>query len=382
MSRPLQGCRVLDLGIITAGAATSALLADLGAEVIKVESPGYRDPFRKWVGPRADTGEDSPFFRFTNRGKQGISIDLKRDEGREVFLRLVRCSDIVVENFRRGVMEQLGVDYPVLRGVRPEIILASLSSHGESGPDKDRVSFGTTLEAMAGLAWETGYADDIPVVTGRDLNYPDQVVALFAAGMVLTAWLARQRGHGGAHLDLSQRELTSFLLGERFVEGGTAERRGNADELHALQECFSCRDGRWLALSVLEHQCEQLAVLAGGDVALTLADRVVRWVGAHEADEAVRVLRGAGLACALVLDAGEAMAQRGRLWQDALAPLPDGTLAKGFPFQFEDRPMQLDGEAPTIGRDTAEVLQRVAGYTAAEVEALARTGVIECAGTP
>ena len=382
MSRPLQGCRVLDLGIITAGAATSALLADLGAEVIKVESPGYRDPFRKWIGPRADAGEDSPFFRFTNRGKQGVSIDLKRPEGRDVFLRLVERSDIVVENFRRGVMAQLGVDYPVLRRARPEIILASLSSHGESGPDKDRVSFGTTLEAMAGLAWETGYAGDVPVVTGRDLNYPDQVVALFAAGMVLTAWLARQRGNGGVHLDLSQRELTSFLLGERFVQRGAGERAGNADDLYALQECFVGRDGRWLALSVSQYRRERLAALVGGAVTQTLDERVAQWVGARDRDDAVSSLCDSGLACAPVLDASEAMAQRGTLWRHALVSLSDGSLAKGFPFQFDEQPMRLQGDAPTIGRDTAEVLQRVAGYSADEVEILARQGVIECGATP
>jgi crotonobetainyl-CoA:carnitine CoA-transferase CaiB-like acyl-CoA transferase len=247
MTGPLAGCRVLDLGIITAGAATSAMLADLGAEVIKVESPGYHDPFRRWSGPGA--AGDSPFFRFTNRNKQGIGIDIKRPEGRAVFMRLVARSDVVVENFRRGVLGKLGIDYPQLRAVRPSIILASLSSHGEFGPDADRVSFGTTLEAMSGLAAETGYAGGTPTVSGRDLNYPDQVVAIFAAGMVVTAWHAAQGGEG-VHLDLSQRELTSFLLGERFVQGASGEPRGNADPLYALQDCFAVRDGEWIAVSV------------------------------------------------------------------------------------------------------------------------------------
>ena len=263
MSAPLKGCRVLDLGIITAGAATSALLADLGAEVIKIESPSYRDPFRGWSG--SDQPEDERgFFRFTNRNKVGASIELKRPEGREAFLRLVAQSDIVLENFRRGVMARLRLDYAQLRAVRPDIILASISSQGETGPDTNYVSFGTTLEAMAGLSWLTGYADGEPVPSGRDLNYPDQVVAIFAAGMVVTAWRHRCRTGEGAHLDLSQRELTSFLVGEAFAATPTQSARiGNADPSFALQECFRASDGIWVALSVLPGQVASLDRLIG-----------------------------------------------------------------------------------------------------------------------
>jgi len=119
--KPLAGCRVLDLGIITAGAATAAVLADFGAEVIKVESPSYRDPFRRWLSNRPDDAVEDlpPFFRATNRGKAGLSVDLKHPRGREVFLRLVARSDIVVENFRRGVLAKLQLDYATLRATNP-----------------------------------------------------------------------------------------------------------------------------------------------------------------------------------------------------------------------------------------------------------------------
>jgi len=373
---PLAGCRVLDLGIITAGAATSAMLADLGAEVIKVESPGYHDPFRRWTGPGG--AGDSPFFRFTNRNKQGVSIDIKRPEGRAVFMRLVARSDVVVENFRRGVLGKLGIDYPQLRAVRPSIILASLSSHGEFGPDADRVSFGTTLEAMSGLAAETGYAGGPPMVSGRDLNYPDQVAAIFAAGMVVTAWYAAQGGQG-VHLDLSQRELTSFLLGERFVQGASGERRGNADPLYALQDCFPTRDGGWIAVSVEHGQVSALASMVENSPQGSLPERFSRWTATRTADDAVEKLAAIGVAAAPVRDGRAAAHERGIAWWDAVASLPDGSLAKGFPFQFEDAPMRLTRPAPGMGRDTAQVLQDVGGYTPHEIAALQRDGVIECA---
>src|SRR4029077_20341506 len=136
----------------------SAILADLGADVIKIESPIYQDPFRRWDGEQLDGGhpELPPFFRMTNRGKRNLGLNLKTKEGRDVFLRLVRSSDVVVENFRRGVLEDLGLGYEALTAENPDIILASISSQGEDGPDSAYVSFGSTLEAMAGLAAITG----------------------------------------------------------------------------------------------------------------------------------------------------------------------------------------------------------------------------------
>ncbi|KQP19266.1 CaiB/BaiF CoA-transferase family protein [Pseudorhodoferax sp. Leaf265] len=376
MTGPLSGCRVLDLGIITAGAATSAMLADLGAEVIKVESPGYHDPFRRWSGPGG--GDDSPFFRFTNRNKAGIGIDIKRPEGRAVFMRLVAGSDVVVENFRRGVLATLGIDYPQLRAVRPSIILASLSSHGEFGPDANRVSFGTTLEAMSGLAAETGYPGGKPTVSGRDLNYPDQVVAIFATGMVVTAWHAAQHG-AGVHLDLSQRELTSFLLGERFVQGASGQPRGNADPLYALQNCYVSSDQAWVAVSVEQRQLPLLAGLVAESEVGRVEEGLARWMVTRTAAEAVKALAALCIAAARVRDGSAAAQGRGISWCDAIGNLPDGSLAKGFPFQFEDEPMQLTRPAPSIGQDTARVLQELGGYTQQEIAALRKDGVIECA---
>jgi len=369
---PLSGCRVLDLGIITAGAATSALLADLGAEVIKIESPGYRDPFRAWQGNDGGVDSDLPtFFRYTNRNKTGASIDLKQPAGRDAFFRLVERSDVVVENFRRGVMTRLGIDYPALRAVNESLIFASLSSQGETGPEAAYVSYGTTLEAMAGLAWLTGYADGAPVVTGKDLNYPDQVVAIFAAGMITAAWLKHQRTGQGAHLDISQRELTAFLAGESFVSPPERPRRGNAEAGYALQDCFRAQDG-WVALSVLPEQLVALAP-AGPD-----RGALANWIGAMKRDEVVRALTAKGLAAASVLDGAEVLAGRGQSWHHALAEGPENRLAKGFPFQLRHAPLSILSDAPHIGAETGRVLGEIGGFSAEEVARLVAGGAAEC----
>ncbi|HTZ76533.1 MAG TPA: CoA transferase [Stellaceae bacterium] len=382
MSRPLAGCRVLDLGIITAGAATSALLADLGADVIKVESRSYRDPFRAWTSapPEGKPQGLAPFFRFTNRGKRGISLDLKQEAGRAAFLRLAARSDVVVENFRRGVLDRLGIGYGALKAANDRIILASISSQGETGPMADYVSFGSTLEAVAGLASITGYAAGAPVLSGKEVNLPDQNVAIFAAAMIATAWLARREGGDGAHLDLAQRELTSFMVGEAFAAEMPMPREGNARAPYALQECVRTADGLWLALSVTPDQTAALDWLIGHDGEASVRLSVLeRWCAAHPLAKCLKVLAAAGIAAAPALDGRGMLAARGGLWSRAIASHGEFGLLKGFPFQLDGAPLGVERDAPEIGADTAAVLAEVGGYGPAEIAALVSSGAAEIA---
>ena len=384
---PLKGCRVLDLGIITAGAATSALLADMGAEVIKVESPSYRDPFRQWPIGEVEHKADAmpPFFRSTNRNKAGISLDLKHPQGRAAFLRLVTKSDVVIENFRRGVMARLSLDYAQLKAANGDIVLASISSQGETGPDANHVSYGSTLEAVGGLAWNTGYVDGGPMVSGRDLNYPDQVAAIFSAGMIVTAWRSCRGGAGGVHLDISQRELTSFLCGESFIAAGAGiemPRLGNAEPPHRLQDCFRAADGAWVAVTLDEEDVaglDRLIDVAAGTTPLgaDLRASLSRFVAARDAEACVASLAASGIAAAKVLDGRALLSHRGRLWSAAMAEVGDGEFVKGFPFQLVESPLAIRRDAPVVGADTAEVLMRIGGYSQADIEALAAAGIIE-----
>ncbi len=387
MLKPLDGCRIIDFGIITAGAGTSALLADLGAEVIKVESPTYQDPFRAW--PFANgAGQDavSPFFRSNNRGKRAISIDLKRDEGREAVLRLVARSDVVLENFRRGVLDRLGLGATALRAANPDIILLSISSQGLTGPDAGQVSFGSTLEAVGGLAWVTGYEGGGPVVSGRDLNYPDQVVALFAAGAVLAAWLARKRGGRGAVLDVSQRELTSFMLGEKFLSVAAAPeigvRLGNSEPPFLLQDCFKASDGRWIAVSIGPDELPALEACLGNSAPVPgngLGKALGEWIGTGTQAERLAALSAAGIAAAPVRDGADIARPDPRFPAAGLLGTQDGALVKGYPFRLDEAMHAATGEAPAIGADTAEILRTIAGYDEDAIAGLEARGIIQCA---
>src|SRR5262249_28211773 len=257
MMRPLAGVRVLDFGLLTAGANTSAMLADLGAEVLKIEAGAYPDPFRV-VGKPDDEGgwgNRSPQVRFTNRNKRGLALNLKAPEGQRVIRALAAHCDVVVENFRRGVLDRAGLGYRELSAINPAIVFAAISSQGDTGPERMNVSFGSTLDATSGIASLTGYEGEEPRISGMDVNYPDQIVSLFPAGMVIPAILEARRSGKGAFLDFSQREVASFTLGEEIMAAAADPQRpqaprGNAQDGIAQQDTYRCRDGRWIAVTL------------------------------------------------------------------------------------------------------------------------------------
>jgi len=334
---PLSGIRVVDLGWLTAGAATSTLLYDLGASVIKVEGPGALDPFRRWEGadPASDWWNQSFFYNFTNRGKRSLCLDLKSARGREIILRLLHDADILVENFRRGVMASFGLAPSMLRARFNRLIIASISSQGETGPDRNMVSYGSTLEATGGLAALTGTGKN-PVVSGRDINYPDQVVCVFAAATILAALLERDRTGDGAYLDLSQRELTSFLLGEELIAaaaGNPSPRRGNQDpDLPA--QCLE-RDGDGWRVQ-------------GRNGRVPVRD-IARLVAAPEFARGTALLHG-----------------------------PDGKPSKGVPFRLGSCAISVRDTAHSLGADNRAVLLE-AGYDAQDIADLEAAGVIAAA---
>ncbi|MBX9775321.1 MAG: CoA transferase [Xanthobacteraceae bacterium] len=372
--RALTGFTVLDLGIMTAGAATSALLADAGARVIKIESERYPDPFRKWSGAGlTGRGSSAAAFDFTNRNKMGVSLDLKTQRGREAFLKLSKNADLVVENFRRGVLEKLGLGFEELRKQNPRIVLASLSSQGDVGPEAHYKSFGSTLEAMGGLAAITGYAGENPQVSGKSLNFPDQAVSIFAFGAIIAALLAAKRKGQGEHIDISQRELILYMVGEYIaaesVRHGSAVGelcRGNADASGRFQGCFRTAERRWVAITAPNETARnELASICGANSPgdsnsqRDLLAAVTTFVAQSRYEIVAEVFGKAGVSVTRVLAANEVLNNLKNAHWHAIMPGPAGGLVKGVPFLNRISPFCIERPAPKLGEHSDSILAEI-----------------------
>ena len=208
MSGPMEGVRVLDLSIALTGPYAAALLADQGADVIKVERPGSGD-IARWIG--VSVNGMSSLFLVCNRGKRSISVDLQQPEGVDIVQKLAAESDVVLQNFRPGVMDRLGLGYDDMASVNPDVIYASLSGFGTEGPNRDRAAYDTVMQAYGGLASnQADPADGVPVFLRQAAA--DKVTALFAAQAITAALFARAQGRGGQHVQLSMMDaVVSFL---------------------------------------------------------------------------------------------------------------------------------------------------------------------------
>jgi crotonobetainyl-CoA:carnitine CoA-transferase CaiB-like acyl-CoA transferase len=362
--RPLAGIRVLDFGLLTAGANTSAMLADLGADVIKIESGAYLDPFR--VVGKIDSDEGwwnrSPQFRFTNRNKRGLALNLKDPEGQRVIRELAAHCDVVVENFRRGVLDRAGLGYKDLSAINPRLVFAAISSQGDTGPERMNVSFGSTLDATSGIASLTGYEGEEPRISGMDVNYPDQIVSLFATGIVIAAVTEARRSGRGAFLDFSQREVASFTLGEEILAASADPNhrlapRGNTEAGVAQQDSYQCSDGKWLAVT-LDTPDPSMATFCA----------------ARNRGDALKVLLGKGIAAAPCLD-GNDLLRDVALHGVTLVRDETGGLVKGLPYRLDGKGLAIERPAPDLGQHTEEVLRELLGYDDARLKQLNDSGV-------
>ena len=262
----LDGLRVLDLTQVAAGPYSTMLLAFMGAEVIKVESCSRMDinrgrarpaPGDTRVYPGGVPGE-RPWNRAAhhvhrNINKLSVTLDLSAPRGKELFLDLARICDVLVENYRASVMDRLGLGYDAVSQANPQLIYVKISSQGDSGPERDYGSLGSTLEQTAGLASVTGYEGGPPLMTNE--TYPDPVVGILAFGALMAALRQRRATGRGCLVDLSQREVTSMLLGEAFLDysanGRVAGTMGNRHWVMSPHGVYPCLgDDMWAAISV------------------------------------------------------------------------------------------------------------------------------------
>lgn len=408
MAGALAGIRIADLTIITAGAAATQILADFGAEVIKVEAGRYPDPFRSWgsgLTPPADIDrpwDASPPFNVVNRNKLGLSLDLKDPRGREVFLRLVAVSDVVTENFRRGVMERLGLGYDELRKVRPDLVMVSFSSQGNDGPESGYASYGSTLDALSGLMSVTGYDENSPVWSGNDVNYPDQVVSLLGAGIILAGLRYRRLTGRGIYIDLSQRELVTAMLGEVILDYTVNGRRrtpsGNRDGSMVPHGCYPCRgEDAWVAIAVEDDRqwaalCRAMGrphLASDPDFATLPARRrraaeidalISEWTSRYDKREVMGLLQAVGVPAGAVLNGRDLLEDphlkaRG-FFTRVDHPVGGPQLQRTWPFNLSRTPGTVRSPAPCLGEHTRRVLTGLLGYSDAEVDELEAAGVI------
>lgn len=387
---PLRGIRVVDLGTITAGAAAGRMLADYGADVIKVESPTRPDSFRRWIvdaqapGATAPPSGVAPMFDSNNAGKLGVALDLKSPEGLADLKRLVTDADVLVENFSAGVAERLGIGFDALVEVNPDLIYLSLSSQGQRGPESMTRSYGSTLDLLSGLSALTGYGPNEPMWSSVAVNYPDQLASVFGAMLVVASL---HRG-GAVHLDISQREVVAWTLSGEARQALTADRSPDIDGCHRQdrsphQIYRSADTDGWVAVSARTDR--QRAALAELAVPKAAAHPELRWWLEHTAEvdealgtyiaarttaEAVQTLNGAGVP-AVPVSTPDARAADPRFCAHRVY-LDDGPRRlKGFPLRLQHYAPPIPAVAPGLGEHTTSVLASISDHAGPHSDAAA-----------
>ena len=402
----LAGLRVLDLTWVLAGPYATRLFADHGADVIKVESRHRSDPTRfaasHFLSRHPALHHDrSGYFNNHNRGKRSLALHLNAPEARAILARLVRHSDVVIENFSPRVMAGWELDYAGLRAIRPDIILVSMSGLGHTGPWRDDLTYADALAALSGLTAQAGFPGRDPV--GTTFGLGDMIAGLHAALGTLAALEHRDATGEGQHVDLSQVEAVAAHTGTSLLEvaGGHAPgARGNRHPTMAPHGAFRCRgDDRWLAIAVTTDDewralCE---VMARADLAadprLTTSagrkadeDRVDAQVGAwtrdREARGAMEALQGKGIAAGVVADArdlvdGDPHLRARGYWERAIHPVVGEFPHEGVVARLADTPGRVWHAAPTLGQHTRAILAGVLGLTDAEITRCEKEGLLE-----
>ena len=396
---PLQGLKVLDLGTMIAGPVACTLLADFGAEVIKVEEPRAGDPMRH-IGPFVE-GE-SLWWNVEARNKKSVTLDLKQPAGRALLLQLVAQADAVVENFRPGAMARLGLAYEDLKQVNPRIVLLSISGFGQTGPYAARAGYDRIAQAFGGLLHISGFPDRPPVRPG--VAIADYQTALFGALSLMMALHHRDAHSGiGQHIDLALYEsvyrFTDVLTTAYDRLGLVRQREGNQGRAAAPGDHFPTRDGRYLVLTIshdamFRRLCEAMGTpeLANLDRYAThemrwrnLADinRVVGdWILSQDVDALGRTLEAFGLAYSLALSIDAICADPHYLARGNIQTVEHprlGTLRmQGVGPKFSGSPAAAMRAAPSLGEHNRDVLRSL-GVDEPTLVQLARDGVISSA---
>lgn len=401
--QPLDGVRVVDLTWVWAGPFAAMHLAHLGADVIKLESVTRLDAGRRLpVVPRGEKWgpNRSGYFNQWNQGKRSCAVNFGKPEGVQIAKELIACSDVVIENFSTGVLDRLGLGYEVLRGLRADIILASISGYGHTGPLKDYMAYGPAVAPLTGLSSLTGYAGDVPREVG--ISYGDPNAGINAAVAIAAALLARERTGEGQHIDLSLWEPMAALVAEGWMEfamnGTQPERMGNRHPQMAPHGCFRCAgdecwltvacgsDAEWRSVCAVMGRPELAADPRFADLAARKRneDELERLIGAwtRERDrwDVTRDLQAAGVAAFPSLSSRDLvedphLAQRG-FFERLPHPEVGARTHAGIPWRLSEGRNGVRAPAPLLGADTDSVLGELLGYSPARIAKLRESQVL------
>jgi len=400
MSRglPLQGVRVLDLSRIIAGPNCTMQLADLGAEVIKIEMPGSGDDSRRMKPPEA--GGEGHFYLAFNRNKKSVVVDMKTEPGRALIHRFAAVCDVLVENFRPGVMQRLGLDYAALHARYPRLIYCSVSAYGQTGEMADRPGLDPVLQAEMGLMSIVGEIDGGPL--RHPISIIDNFTSLYAATAVCAA-LFEKRGTGqGRHIDVSLMGGAIGLLGNMaqhyFTSGENPPRMGNGFPSVAPVGAFEGSDGGLFYLACgTQRLYENLVVKAldrpdlvfdprFAEMPLRVTNRealieILTGIFADETrDHWVAKIRAAGVPAGPVRSISEALnspeVQEAGLVQTVVHPTAGNLRMLRSPIRLPDGPDRMDTPPPLLGADTDSVLRDVLGADEREIAALRASGAV------
>jgi crotonobetainyl-CoA:carnitine CoA-transferase CaiB-like acyl-CoA transferase len=396
-SAPLDGVKVLDLSRLVCGNMLTVLLADFGADVVKVEDPGKGDPLRDWR-----TKGISAYWKVYGRNKRSLALDLRGEEGRAVLLDLVAAASIFVESFKTGTLERFGLDPAALHRRNPKLVVVRVSGWGQTGPYKKRPGFGTLVEAMSGFAAKTGYPDRPPLLPNMALA--DMAAGVYGAYAAMVALRHAEAGGKGQVIDLSLLEpLLSMLGADPAVFGLTGKsppRTGSRSMTTAPRNVYATKDGRFVAISAsMQSMAERVFAAIGRPELIddprfrTNTDRVANieavdtivqdWIAARTQKEVLALFEAAEVTAGPVYDMAQLVEDEHVKAREIIVEMPDdeagSILMHNIIPRLSETPGALRRPAPALGADSEAVLKE-AGYDAARISSLIDARIIAAAG--
>jgi formyl-CoA transferase len=392
---PLAGIRVIDIGTMVAGPVAATLLADLGADVIKIEQPGRGDSLRH-IGP-AVQGE-SLWWNVEGRNKKSVTLDLHHPEGQRILKEMLKHADVLVENFRPGILGKWNLSWEYLKQVNPRLVMLSVSGYGQTGPYANRAGYDRIALAMGGTLNATGYPDRAPVKLGTAMA--DYSTALFGAyGIMVALYHRDMRGGEGQQIDLSLYEtvfrFTDVMVTAYDKMGLPRERTGNLHFAAAPGDHFETCDGRYIVLTVSNDRmfgrlCEIIPALGGEERYSTHAKRtacveelniiVAAWIKSLPVLEVSRILEEKGLAYSLIYSIKDIVADPHYEARGTIASVEHPQIGElkmpAVQPRFSGTPPPQIRPAPALGADTDEILRELAGLSAGQIAELRSSGTV------